>query len=185
MSHFIHITGASGSGVTTLGRNLARATGAVQLDTDDFYWDSAAPKFTRKRDVADRLSLLRAAMDDAKSRGWILSGSIGTWGAPLVPDIGLAIYLSTPTDVRLSRLRIRETAEFGRDAVSPGGSRYDDFQDFMDWASHYESGTREGRSRQMHETFLAGLSCPVLLLEGTMPAEELVIRVLEFLRAPR
>jgi adenylate kinase family enzyme len=185
MSHFIHITGASGSGVTTLGRNLARATGAVQLDTDDFYWDSAAPKFTRKRDVADRLSLLRAAMDDAKSRGWILSGSIGTWGAPLVPDISLVIYLGTPTDVRLSRLRNREAAEFGQEAVSPGGSRYDNFRDFIDWASHYESGTREGRSRQMHEAFLAGLSCPVLRLEGTAPPEELVIRVLEFLKAPR
>ena len=30
----IHITGASGSGVTTLGRALAAATGAVQLDTE-------------------------------------------------------------------------------------------------------------------------------------------------------
>ncbi len=37
MHPHVHITGASGSGVTTLGRELALAIGGYALDMDDFY----------------------------------------------------------------------------------------------------------------------------------------------------
>jgi adenylate kinase family enzyme len=183
MPYAIHITGASGSGVTTLGRGLADATDARQLDTDEFYWVPVEPRYSVKREIPERLRLIRAAMDGAAARGWILSGSIGTWGAPLTPLFQLVIYLSTPTEVRLSRLRIREEAEFGHDAIAPGGVRHDDFESFLEWTSHYDAGTREGRSRQTHAAFLAALTCPVLRLDGTLPPHELVRRTLAQLTA--
>jgi adenylate kinase family enzyme len=38
MQPAIHITGASGSGASMLGRALADRIGALHLDRDDFYW---------------------------------------------------------------------------------------------------------------------------------------------------
>lgn len=41
----IHITGASGSGTTTLGRALAQALGWRYLDADRYYWLPTSPPF--------------------------------------------------------------------------------------------------------------------------------------------
>ncbi len=181
----IHITGASGSGVTTLGRALAEATGAVQLDTDDFYWAPGEPKFSQKRAPEERVRLLREAMAAAGNRGWILSGSVGAWAAELVPLFGLVVFMSAPTEVRIARLTMREEAQFGASVIAPGGSRHEDFTKFIDWAAHYERGTREGRNRKVHEEFLARVTCPVLRLDGTQPAQDLVAHVLAALKEAR
>jgi uridine kinase len=49
----IHITGVSGSGVTTLGRALSKALGFAHLDTDDF---SGCPPIRLIRQSAHRNS---------------------------------------------------------------------------------------------------------------------------------
>ncbi|MBI3676179.1 MAG: AAA family ATPase [Proteobacteria bacterium] len=177
----IHITGASGSGVTTLGRALAARTGAVPLDTDDFYWAPVEPRFSAKREIAERLRLLCGAFDAAGPNGWILSGAIGDWGDPIVPLFKLVAFLRTPTEVRLQRLREREVRDFG-DAIKPGGARHREFEDFIAWAAEYDSGTREGRSLPRHEAWLATLSCRVLQLDGTEAPEVNVGRVIKALR---
>ncbi len=178
----VHITGASGSGVTTLGRALAKATDAVQLDTDDFYWAPDEPKYSVKREIPERIALLREAMEAAGPRGWILSGSVGNWAAPLVPLFQLVVFLSAPTEVRVARLKVREEAAFGAGAIAPGGARHPEFAAFIVWAAQYENGTREGRNRVLHEEFLAKLACPLLRLDGTNPTAELVAHVLAKLR---
>jgi hypothetical protein len=71
-------------------------------------------------------------------------------------------------------LRAREAAHFGADAVAPGGWRHRDTEDFVEWASHYEDGDREGRSLAKHTAWLAALPCPVLRLDGSRPFPELV-----------
>src|ERR1700733_3293004 len=107
-SSAIHITGASGAGTTTLGRALAERTGAVHLDTDDFYWMPVEPAYSVKRPEEERSALILRAFEDTGSRGWILSGSIGDWGAPLIPYFALVVFLRTPTELRVARLRARE-----------------------------------------------------------------------------
>jgi adenylate kinase family enzyme len=181
----VHITGASGSGVTTLGRALAETTGAVQLDTDDFYWAPVEPKFSEKRVPEERVRLLQEAMEQAGEHGWILSGSVGTWGEAFVPLFRLVIFMTAPTEVRVARLKVREEAGFGAAALAPGGARHSEYVAFIDWATQYEFGKREGRSRQMHEEFLARLACPVLRLDGTVPTAQLLPRVLAALREKR
>src|ERR671927_257397 len=116
----LHITGASGAGVTTLGHALADRLGAVQLDTDDFYWLPVEPRYSAKREPEERLALIRRAMSDAGARGFILSGSIGTWGDPLIPCFRHVIFVTTPTELRLERLKRRETEMFGAEAIAPG-----------------------------------------------------------------
>jgi adenylate kinase family enzyme len=55
----IQVTGASGSGVTTLGRALADALALPHHDTDDYFWQPTAPPYRTQRDAADRLRLMR------------------------------------------------------------------------------------------------------------------------------
>jgi adenylate kinase family enzyme len=173
----IHITGASGSGVSTLGRALAERTGAEQLDTDDFYWLPIEPRFSLERPLEERLRLLETAMNGAGPNGWILSGSVGLWGAPLLTRIKLAVFVRTATAIRVARLEARERARFG-DAIDPGGPRHENHKWFIQWAADYDTGTKEGRHLAQHEAFLAKLSCPVLRIDGAQPIERLVDQVI-------
>jgi len=172
----VHIFGASGSGTTTLGRALATALGCPHVDTDDFYWLPTDPPFVEKRTVAERCRLLEAAL--APSPGWVLSGWLGSWGDIFVPQFDFAVFLSTPTAVRVARLRTREAAHFGAAAIAPGGPQHAKHEEFIAWAASYEAGEREGRSRAVQEAWLARLPCPVLRLSGEEPTEALVAAII-------
>jgi adenylate kinase family enzyme len=172
----IHITGASGAGVTTLGRALASRLAFPHHDSDDYFWLPTNPPYRERRPRADRLRLAQEMFVD---RGdWVLTGSLDGWGDPLMPLFDLVVYLHTSTEVRLARLRERETRHFGTDACGPGGWRHAETEEFIDWAAHYEDGTREGRSQAKHEAWLARLTCPVLRLDGTEPTVSLVDAVI-------
>lgn len=176
----LHITGASGTGTSTLGAALSKRLGVAQFDTDDFYWLPAEPAYTQKRPVEDRLRLLKESF--ARAGSWVLSGSIGHWGAPLVAHFDLVVFLSVPTEVRLARLRAREVQRYGTERIAPGGDRHEACRSFLDWAACYDSGPTEGRSRAMHESWLHELSCPVLWLEGDRPVERQLADSLAALR---
>jgi adenylate kinase family enzyme len=171
----IHLTGASGAGVSTLGRALARRLDAAWLDTDDFYWVWGVEPYTVKRPVADRLELLGRVLDGAPR--WVLSGSLDGWGDPLIPRFDLVVFVATPTPVRLERLRRRERQRYGA-AIDPGGARHEAYKAFLAWAAAYDDGSREGRSLARHEAWLARLPCPVLRIDGRRPTSELVEEVL-------
>ena len=171
----IHIVGASGSGVTSLGRALADALAIPHHDTDDYFWQPTVPPYQKKRERAERLRLMQEVF--LPRAEWILSGSLEGWGDDIIPYFDLVTFLSTPREIRLQRLRAREATHFGSDAVAPGGWRHQETEDFIEWASHYEDGDREGRSLAKHKAWLATLPCPVLRLEGSRPLPELVAEV--------
>ncbi|WP_299390955.1 AAA family ATPase [Pelagibius sp.] len=164
----LHITGASGSGTSTLGQALSEHLGIARFDTDDFYWQPSEPPYTEKQPIGERLRLLNTAFAEAGS--WILSGSIGLWGAPLIPQFDLVIFLSVPTATRLERLRRRETERYGS-RIEPGGDRHEASAAFLEWAANYETGLSQGRSRDLHEAWLKMLPCPVLRLDGDRPVD--------------
>jgi adenylate kinase family enzyme len=176
----IHINGASGSGVTTLGRALAGALALPCHDTDDYFWLPTVPPYRDRRPTEDRLRLMQEFF--LPRADWVLSGSLEGWGDSLIPMFDLVVFLQAPTEVRLARLRDREARHFGADAVAPGGWRHEETAEFVEWASHYEDGTREGRSREKQEKWLAALPCPVLRLDGTRPMQDLVGEVVEKLK---
>ncbi|MEM8884539.1 MAG: hypothetical protein AAGD14_10750, partial [Planctomycetota bacterium] len=154
----IHITGASGTGTTTLGRALALRLGTPHFDSDDYYWIPTWPPYAIKRDPGVRDARLRE--DLTRFDAWIWSGSALSWevDAPMT----LCVFLHLPTELRIERLRRREQAEL---RTMPGLSEVEidrRIQEFLDWAAAYESGDREGRSRARHEAWLASLACPVL-----------------------
>jgi len=171
----IHITGASGSGVSTLGAELAARLGCAHLDTDDFYWTPTEPPFQVSREIPERLRLLHAAFA-AGPEGWVLSGSLDGWGDPLIPLFDRVIFLSAPTEVRLARLAARERRRLGS-AIDPGGALHPHHLDFLAYAAAYDTGEftsdMTGRYRARHEAWLAGLPCPLLRLDGALPTATL------------
>ncbi len=171
----IHIMGASGAGVTSLGRALADALAVSHHDADDYFWRPTTPPYLEVREVADRLRLMREVFLDRAD--WVLSGSLDGWGDSIIPLFDLVVFLYAPTDVRLQRLRARESTRFGPDAIAPGGWRRQAAEEFVEWASHYEDGSREGRNLKRHQAWLAALPCRVMRLGGTRPSPELVKEV--------
>ena len=115
----IHITGASGSGATTLGRAVAQHLALPHFDTDDFYWLPVEPVYSEKRDPEDRIRLMQELF--APRQAWVLSGSLMGWGDTLRPLFDIVVFLRTPMEERLARLRQREVVRFGTDAIGPGG----------------------------------------------------------------
>jgi adenylate kinase family enzyme len=171
----IHITGASGAGVTSLGRALAARLETPHFDVDDYYWVPTVPPFRLKRAIPERIALLS---NDMRQRpNWVVSGSLGTWGDSLIADAHIILYLETPTDVRLQRLRQREAERFG-DWILPGGPMHEQFQAFLEWAAGYDTGLLGGRSRPRHAEWLAHVPTRVMRLSGLLSLKDLVEAVL-------
>ncbi len=159
--HF-HLTGASGSGTTTLGRALAERLGYAHLDTDDFYWLPTDPPYQASRPIGERLGLLGERLDAAER--WVLSGSLAGWGDPLIPRFDAVVFLAVPAKLRMARLRARERARYGA-AIDPGGPRHAASEAFLVWAEAYDEGDHTIRSRSRHDLWLRQLPCPVIRME--------------------
>jgi len=166
----ILVTGASGSGTTTLGRALAAHLGCAFHDGDDFYWVPTDPPFRSAHDPAIRTSRLLEALQNASIS--VLAGSVLNWGVELEDSFSLIVFLTVPVEIRLARLKDREMQRFGR--VD---------SDFLAWAAQYDQGTLGGRSLSKHEAWLAKRSCPVLRIDGDTSTECRLARVLEVLAA--
>lgn len=158
--------GASGSGTTTLGRAIAARLGWAHLDSDEFYWLPSSPPFVQKRNTDERLRLILGALE--RSDAAIVSGSVMGWGHEIEDTFALIAFLTVPADVRVERLRQRETALYG--AIDPA---------FLAWAAQYDEGRLDGRSLARHRQWLAKRSCPVLHLDGEMPLASACAGVLD------
>jgi adenylate kinase family enzyme len=169
----IHVTGAAGSGTTTLGKALAAEHGITHLDTDDFFWLATDPPFSEIRPEAERLRLLSEAFDKAGS--WVLSGFLGPWSIPLHHHFDLVVFLLVPTNLRLARLRARENSRPDAARYAPGGDRHAEFERFIAWAAAYDEGGPNMRSLINHEAFLRRMTCPVVRLEGERSLDQLLV----------
>ncbi|WP_407362339.1 AAA family ATPase [Pseudomonas luteola] len=166
----ILITGASGSGTTTLGVALANRLHGVALDADGYYWLPTETPYTQRRDKFERNALL--IKDMQVSETVIISGSIMNYGDYLENLFDLIVFLYLPAEIRIPRLKAREEARFG--SASP---------EFLDWAAQYDSGPAVGsRSLANHTAWLCQRTCPVLRLEGDMTVEARVRRVVAELK---
>jgi uridine kinase len=165
----ILVTGAAGSGTSTVARALAAALSARAFEADDYYWLSTSPPFTTKRDPQARLSSL--LHDLAHSRVAVIAGSMMDWGVELEDSLSLIVFLTAPAAVRVERLRRREQALFGR--ADPA---------FLEWAAQYDEGHLSGRSRARHEQWLAARRAPIVRIDGDVSIEDATSRVLAELR---
>ena len=179
--HRIHIFGASGSGTTTLGKALAKQLSLTFFDADDYYWQKTEPPFTLKVLPPQRITNLKSDLDRAQN--WVLSGSLVSWGDVFIPLFTLAIFTTLPHDLRLKRLRQRETERYGA-RIEASGDMYESSQAFLDWASSYDTAGLEQRSLYTHQQWMENLNCHVLNLQSLEPTKAMVDKVMNFLNHP-
>lgn len=146
------ITGASGSGTTTLGKALSARLGWGFLDADQYYWIPTHPPFRVKREPHLRLRMIMDKL--AKHESSVVSGSVMGWGTEVEDFFALIVFLYLDASIRVKR-------ELG----------YAD-PEFLRWAAEYDAGPSVGRSLAKHKAWLAKRSCTVLHLEGDLSVEE-------------
>jgi adenylate kinase family enzyme len=172
----ILIMGASCAGSTTLGSALAKKLGYVVFDSDEYFWEKSAVPFTVKRNPELRNNMMIS--DTAKHDNWVLSGSMISWGDLWLHAFDLVVFLYIPHQIRMQRLHTRELERYG-DLIFTDPVRAKNYQDFVQWASGYDDNTTNGRTLQIHETWLRKVSCPVLEIRGDTTVEERVDLVLK------
>lgn len=164
--HRILVTGASGTGTTTLGRAVAAGLGLPHLDVDDYHWLPSEPPFLRPRPRPQRSARLRADLQRAQL-GWVMSGSVQGWGVEFEDAFTLIVFLQLPLSLRLRRLHEREQR-------TRGGIR----PEFLAWAAAYDTDNASTRSLAGQQRWLAERRCAVLTLDGDMSNDDRVARVL-------
>ncbi|MFD1176625.1 AAA family ATPase [Paenibacillus puldeungensis] len=181
MINRIHILGGSGSGTTTLGNELSKRLMWPHFDTDNYFWLPTENPFTQKRNVSERFDLMRN--DLVSHEKWILTGSLCGWGDIFIPYFDLVIFLWIPGEIRMERLKHREKERYGKE-IDVGGKRYEESIKFLDWASQYDNGGMEIRSKVSHEKWISELKCPVFRIEGDIESTvaDRVDKVIEHLR---
>jgi adenylate kinase family enzyme len=168
----IHLTGAAGSGVTTLGQALAAEFSIPCHDTDDFYWLPTNPPFREKRLIPDRLRLMREMFLERPA--WVLSGALESWGSGLADHFDFVVLVRTRTSLRLERLRRREALRHGFQEIRGTWPVLPESEPFLRWAAEYDHGGLSARSFLRHQIWLESLRCPVLSVDGSRPVAELV-----------
>lgn len=166
----IHIFGASGSGVTTLGKLLSKKLNIEYFDSDDFFWLTSPVPFTHKRDPEIRNVIISEKLSATDQ--WIFGGSIIHWGVDIFPVFDLVIFLYLPPQIRLERLRKREHERYG-DKIIMNPERKIKFEEFMNWAKDYDYDTGiANRTLNAHREWLSTLQSPVLELSGNYSLEQ-------------
>jgi adenylate kinase family enzyme len=167
----IHIFGASGSGVSTLGREIANELDFPCFESDDYFWKKTDPPFQEAYPLSEREDCLYKAVKELDS--WILSGTLVSWGKSVEKLFDLAIYLYVPKEVRLTRIKSREKERFGT-RIELGGDMYNGHLKFLEWACQYDEGELSGRSKLKHEEWMKTLDCPILKFEGDLDTKDVL-----------
>ena len=149
------ITGASGSGTTTLGKSLAELFAFLSLDADDYYWLPTDPPYRSKRDRLQRLSMIVDALKKSP-HGVIVSGSVVDWGTEIEDSFDLIVFLVVPVEIRVERIQRREVARFGNVNAA-----------FLEWAAQYDEGHMPGRSLLIHQRWLASARAKYCVFKAT------------------
>lgn len=167
-ARYILITGAAGTGTSTLADALAKKLSTPQLEADDFLWLPSNPPYQH---LADKTQRGERLLQEMRSHGRaIVAGSIIGWGQPLENEFDLVVFLYLPVEIRLERLVRREVRRFGQ--ANP---------EFLAWAAQYDEGGIPGRSLARHQEWLSMRTCPVLRLEGDMSVKDRVLQILDAL----
>ncbi len=176
MINIIHIVGASGSGTSTLGQALEQKHGYKWIDTDEYFWQKTDPPFVKPLPREERIKLMNEEMQ--KNPKCVISGSLCGWGDIFIPMFDIVIFLETPAEIRIERLKKRESERFGK-RIREGGDMFEEHLKFISWALSYDTGSLEMRSRALHENWLSACTCPVIRLNGSKTIVELINKITE------
>lgn len=183
----IAILGLNGSGKSTLAHALAKRTGYFEMDAEDYYfpeqmasrqWALENNSVIHTEHLGDlpfsiprtKQEVQEAIIKDIKAHPkFILSGVTMNWDDEILSHIDIAFWIQAPLTERLKRIRTREEKRF-RKRVLAGGDMFAQQMDFLKAA--------ENRDPESVEKSTKKLSCPVIVLDGTLPVAENLERII-------
>ncbi|MFW2487772.1 hypothetical protein ACN077_04250 [Clostridium chromiireducens] len=89
VKEIIHTYGASGSVTSTFGKYIRDKLGYFFMDTADYFWQPTNPLYTKKRNVDERLAMMKS--DIEKAEKVVTSGSLVDLGDELIHLLADAI----------------------------------------------------------------------------------------------
>lgn len=170
----IHVFGAAGSGVSTLGKWISEKYNMTFLDVDNYHWLDTPIPYTKYREPKERIKLLKQDID--KYQNVVISGAICGWGDEIIPLLDLVIKVETPTNIRIKRLKKREFEKYGS-RIQEGGDMYKNHLRFIRWAKVYDEGGLNVRSNRLHNHWLTKVEKSTLVIDGTLNKEEMLDKI--------
>lgn len=177
--HLINIFGSSGSGSTTLAKNICKQYNYKFIDVDNYLWKKTDPPFTERYTNEEACSLIKSVLKNGDNA--VISGSLIGIADELKQDIDLFIYINLDKEIRIKRIQEREERRFGK-RILPGGDLYEQHLSFLQWVSDYENNPETQRSRRQHLLWLEDVVVPVLKVTDELSLEELMALVKPFIR---
>ncbi|XFA99264.1 hypothetical protein ACAG96_01460 [Candidatus Izemoplasma sp. B36] len=177
--HIINIFGSSGSGSTTLAKEIAENFDYKFIDVDDYLWKKTDPPFTERNSNHLACELIKKELNDNKPA--VISGSLVGIADEIKEDIDLFLYINLDKDIRLQRIKKREEERLGK-RIKPGGDLYTQHLSFLQWVSEYEDNPETQRSRRQHLLWLDDVDKTVLKITDELTIDELIKLVKPFLR---
>ena len=166
----IIIFGATGTGKTTLGRELAPLLGYKHFDLDDYHyhWNTEIPytELYSKKEKTERL-----LNDITRHLRFVMSGQMWSIRESFNRFFDLGVFISVPTEVCVERCRARALKRWGY-RVRPGGDMYEDSRQQLINAEQYAVGVPPMVCLKRDEQWIAELPCPILRIDGTRPIAE-------------
>lgn len=179
----LHIFGASGSGVTTLGKALSEKLNIEYFDSDDFFWLKTENPFTEKQNPEIRNTMVSDKLHTTEN--WIFGGSIIHWGENVFPVFDLIVFLYFPPELRMERLRKREYERYG-DEIFTQPEKAQKYQEFMEWAKDYDYNTGIAtRTLKAHLEWLSEMNTPLIEISGDYELQQKIDMVLDAINRKR
>lgn len=159
----IILCGLNGAGKSTLGKALAEKLGFCFIDNEDLYFPKtdSGYMYAAPRSRAEVEVLLLKEIEAHEN--FIFASVKGDYGEAVVSHFRYVVLVGVPRELRLQRVRERSFQKFG-ERMLPGGDLYEKEEHFFAFVKSREENTVEEWAKS--------LSCPVLRVDGTKPAEE-------------
>jgi hypothetical protein len=103
---------------------------------------------------------------------WVLSGSICSWGDPLLDRFTAMVFLYLDPDIRMDRIMQREALRYGA-RIQPGGDMHQQHVEFVDWARSYDYAKAPVRSLDLHNRWMQRMHCPIIRLNSDQRVSDL------------
>ena len=159
----ILICGLNGVGKSTLGRILADRLGYEFIDNEDLYFPKTDPSymFSGPRSGEEAVRILEERI--SRNNRFVLAAVKGDYGDKLIASLDHIVLIEVPKQIRSRRVRERSYQKFG-DRILPGG-------DLADRENNWFSLT-DSRPETYVTDWLENVDCPVIRIDGTLPAEK-------------